>query len=226
MNDVSGGTLPWWKRTLLSGSWWKDASTVFQNLAVGVGVLAGGLWAGWTFQQLQQTRRTQLEITRLESSDRLSGLEIDIEAQQGQQDGTMRPVFIDVRLANNGVLGVGLNLFKSQVGLALIRYDSTQALRAVKRYTSPFLTRITPAVWAMTAWTFLAPGQKERLSYLIYVNTPGVYLVDFSGGLDPSRQAITDSIMRAVGLPSELRQANIKYDPVPRWASSRFIEIQ
>jgi hypothetical protein len=188
-------------------------------------VIAGG-WAAYEFNTTQTARRAQLEVSMLEAESRKAAPHLSIDVQQAATIGSRWPLIITVKVSNNGSRAILVDLTKPRLGVSLVKLesDSTYPRGAGRRYESPVIARLRENGVNVLGAISLAPGTSTEFSYLIIVDRPGLYLVDFLVPVGAEAAREVDSTIKAIALDSAMARLGPRADPTV--GASKYVEVR
>jgi hypothetical protein len=164
-----------------------DLVESFARLVEALGLVAGGLWAAWTFHKLQKARKAILDVRRARLSEqeqrtklvqRQPVLQIGLRVEEESERLPTPFVRITVLLANRGDQNLTIQFNESFVTIGRVTEDEDGRVRmeAVNRLGAWMFDRDVSGVRRMPERIFRV-GQKRRMAFVAPIHAPGAYVV-------------------------------------------------
>lgn len=167
-------------------------STLLESIAL----VVGGLWVAWTFRKLQKTRAAEGEIARTRAETEKGSAEVaELHWRQVSQQPNLLITFsraaehrtaemqrylsVEIELRNSGsrMLEIRFDEPPLRVGrydLANLGAGLTNAYTAKAQVFSVKGTHLEDVPWRV-----LRVGQARRMGFLVGLDEPGIYLLEF-----------------------------------------------
>lgn len=167
------------------------AETRFQYFYMIVLTVAG-IWAYFTFSSLREVYLADAKVAEYESKNISLELSTDINELGIQENGKIA-VEIIVNIQNKGILPIDVDLNSGEVftlshilnGFYSLKTADEEKVQYLNKlpvgnvYSSKAYNRLTEIVIRNKTSTSIRPNSTNRVSYLIYVDEPGLYLASF-----------------------------------------------
>lgn len=191
-------------------------------------IFAAGLWAFLTFGSLREAYLAEAKVAEYESKN--VSLELKTELRElGYYINEKIAVEVVVSIKNNGFLPVDVDLNSSEIfTLSHIingfysndgneNVYNLEKLPVRKVYSSKAFNRLTQKVIRSKSSTSVSPNSTQEVSYLLFLDEPGVYLSSFISEIPTD--ALNKIELREVG------DNNEKVTHKSAWMSQRYFII-
>ena len=182
---------------------WKELLEIIKTLLECLGILAGGVWAAYTFGSLRQIARSRAEIASIEVARRKDEaelkmlderarigavIEIDLSVTTCRIPSDSR-IFISAlaEVANKGNRNAQIDYPEDPFKVYAVNVSSQGTVSTLVA-TAAVVSSINPAKRSLRL--LVRAGGRERLPFLVAVPGPGVYLLVFALPLSPAEQEI------------------------------------
>jgi hypothetical protein len=164
-----------------------------------IALLAGGLWAIWTFHKLQRAREAEININVKVASLRKSQLEFESDKRKRLREQPVLAISLAVHevigtsgesgsilrvtviLKNEGDLNLDVTFDESALTVGRIVQDEhhRQSVRDVRRACRWWFPPDGNKAEALEDPQVFRIGQARTIPFAVHIATPGVYLVQF-----------------------------------------------
>lgn len=191
-------------------------------------IFAAGLWAFLTFDSLREAYLAEAKVAEYESKN--VSLELNTELQElGYHENGKIAVEVVVSIKNSGLLPVDVDLNASETfTLSHVKngfysnegeekVNNLETLPVGKVYSSKAFNRITQKIIRSKTSISVSPETTQEVSYLLFLDEPGVYLSSFISEIP------TDVLAKI-----ELREVGDKNEKVTNksaWMSQRYFRV-
>jgi hypothetical protein len=175
-----------------SRSWiekFKDITAGLQSVAIIVVAIVGGIWTFYVFHIFAQKEKAQSELEDLKRKLQLIVIEVQLEAKQHRiANDKNRYIQVRADLANKGnlrttlLLSDSLTLMRAKIGKE-IELDP-DSLRKFSVVSSRKENNFRAYGLVMRA------GETQRIPFLLKVDDPGIYYLDFLVPVDENDPSI------------------------------------
>ena len=161
-----------------------------RNLAMTIAVIVGGLWTAYVFNAELHIENAQatLDKLKLEASSAPSiDKQLDVEQLFVPGDSAYY-LHISVQGTNTGNKSTTLNILKEPIKVAEVTLNNSEKPKfkivATTDYYSPEGSK--------TANVVIGAGETNKIPFVVKVNHPGLYLIEFEAQMESSD--LTESI--------------------------------
>lgn len=183
----------------------KNYSETFKNYVIAVSIVVGGFWAAYVFNARLEVElaKSQLEKSNLELLQRpvlVGSIRIEISSTDSQKQWLLKGI---VKIENKGNTDVQIITNQQSFRVAEVKLENgVVASFGERRYVGERATEYSGKTSGFTpifAKNILA-GQVKELAYLVEVNKPGIYMVEFIGEPGKALLDVRDTIRETIGV--------------------------
>lgn len=159
---------------------YSELSQIIQNIVISIGLISGGVWAATQFFLLRSINKAKVEIQTIEENlRRKPQILTTLKFNSLQIDGN-NILMIDVVLENWGNFAESINPRDCKIVITPVEITESRDIGysektfQAKQYIDPELP-----------YFFLSPGTKEKIQFLAYLPSRGLYFIDFTAVASP-----------------------------------------
>jgi hypothetical protein len=208
---------------------WKDLFDVIKVALEAVAIVAGGVWAAYTFGSLRQIAKARAEIANTEAARRKTEAELKALDEHARVGAVIEidlavttcrvaqdpRVFLSVlaEVSNRGNRNAQIEYPPHPFKAYAVQVSAQGELSTTLVASAAVLSSVDPSKHSLKL--LVRAGGRERLPFLVAVPSPGLYLLVLSLPLPPAEQAIADQYgFIAKGRWSAKRFYTVPPDPV------------